>query len=137
MQAIYVPAHRDQLEALLSAHASEPIDLMLVESIAAWCSERGTANPPDPIAMAVRCGETERAGVLIRSMIRGDRMHSAIDRMLLGDHDDLPEQLRGNPALFLSHLVLHELAHLTNNWGQEREDDCDRWAFARLFRKAD
>jgi hypothetical protein len=109
---------------------------MLVESVAAWCSERGAENPPDPIAMALRCGETRRAGVLIQSSIRDDRMQSAIDRMLFGDHGDLPDQLRGNAALFLSHLVLHELAHLTNNWGQEREDDCDRWAFERLFGRA-
>lgn len=33
---------------------------------------------------------------------------------------------------FLNHLVLHEIAHIKNRWGQNKETDCDIWAFERL-----
>jgi hypothetical protein len=137
MQATDVRSHKERLEALLATHSTEPIDLMLVESVAAWCAARGERNPVDPIAMAVRCGETRRAGILVQTPLRSDRIQSAIDRMIFGDHGDLPQKLENDQALFLSHLVLHELAHLANGWGQEREDDCDRWAFQRLLGNAD
>lgn len=36
----------------------------------------------------------------------------------------------------MKHLVLHEVAHIKHNWGQDREKDCDRWAFNQLKRWA-
>lgn len=36
----------------------------------------------------------------------------------------------------LKHLVLHDVAHIKHNWKQDREKDCDRWAFDQLKRWA-
>ncbi len=36
----------------------------------------------------------------------------------------------------LKHLVLHEVAHIKHDWRQDREKDCDRWAFNQLKRWA-
>jgi hypothetical protein len=41
-------------------------------------------------------------------------------------------QVLSTTEKFLEHLVLHELAHLQNDWGQERENDCDAWAFEKM-----
>jgi hypothetical protein len=34
--------------------------------------------------------------------------------------------------LYLKHLVLHEVAHIVNNWPQSKETDCDLWAIRQL-----
>lgn len=33
-----------------------------------------------------------------------------------------------NEIEFLEHLVLHEIAHIKNNWTQQKETECDLWA---------
>ena len=35
-------------------------------------------------------------------------------------------------AVYLKHLVLHEVAHAANNWPQSMETECDLWALAKL-----
>jgi hypothetical protein len=32
------------------------------------------------------------------------------------------------PLYYLTHLVLHEVAHIKHNWQQNHETDCDLWA---------
>lgn len=54
-----------------------------------------------------------------------------LGRLDFGGHSR-ERSLLVNPKLFLRHTVLHELAHLENNWGQAYEDECDSWAFERL-----
>jgi len=30
------------------------------------------------------------------------------------------------------HLSPHEIAHIVNNWPQDKKDDCDQWAFSKM-----
>ena len=117
MRIASVEPHRPHLEAIIAAHADEPVDLFIVESIPAWCKERGGIDPPDPLGMAIRCAETKRAGILIRREMSEDAIQGTLDRLMLGNHGDFPEKVDSS-ELYLSHLVLHELAHLINSWGE-------------------
>ena len=36
------------------------------------------------------------------------------------------------PLEFLKHLVLHEVAHIKNDWHQDRETDCDLWVYDQM-----
>jgi hypothetical protein len=64
-----------------------------------------------------------------------DWVASIIDRIEYGGFIRAREVL-DSPETFLCHLVLHELAHLENNWGQDQEGQCDAWAFEKLGLKA-
>lgn len=33
---------------------------------------------------------------------------------------------------YLEHLVLHEVAHIKNNWTNDRETECDLWVYEQL-----
>lgn len=57
---------------------------------------------------------------------------SSTDRIENCGFESATKQLRTNDEDFLVHLLLHELAHLLNNWPQERECDCDKWAFEEM-----
>jgi hypothetical protein len=122
--------YRKRLEKIISENAPEQVDLMVVESVRKWCEERGGINPPDPLGMAIRCVETGRAGILLRASMSAGDIQSTIDRIEFGPSCDLAPRLN-SPFIYLAHLVLHELAHL-RGLEQEREDDCDQWAFDRL-----
>lgn len=123
---------RSQLEALLVRQSTSPVDLLIVPNIAEWAAANQCLNAQgDPPAMAVRFS-TGKGGILIRQVMNSAQVRSVIDRIAwAGRHPDAYTILC-TEVVFLSHLVLHELAHLTNDWGQDREDDCDDWAFARL-----
>jgi hypothetical protein len=124
---------RSELDLLLAEHASEPVELRIVPDIAAWAAERqGNLNPhANPVGLAVRDGTTNAAVILLRREISEVRANAIVQRVLLGGHSLVTERLN-SPGALAKHLVLHELAHLENNWGQEHEDACDAWAFERM-----
>jgi hypothetical protein len=122
---------RPMLEAELKAHARQPVDLVVVDDVAEWASSRkgnATGNPP---AMAIADPSSGRWGIVLRRTIDAPWVASILDRIEVGANCKAREVL-STPQLFARHLVLHELAHLENEWGQERENDCDAWAFERM-----
>lgn len=81
--------------------------------------------------MAIVDGESGDWGILLRQRINADWVQSILSRIEFGGFWKTRRVLT-TPEQFLEHLVLHELAHLENNWGQERESDCDAWAFEKM-----
>jgi hypothetical protein len=122
---------RPELELLVNQYASEPVELRIVPDIAEWASGRSGNLFRNPVALAVRDSETNGAAILLRREITEDRAESIVLRILLGGHLSVRKRI-DSPTALARHLVLHELAHLVNDWGQEYEDKCDAWAFDRL-----
>ena len=124
-------AYRPLLESTIRANASRLAQLLIVHDIAEWAAIRNGNCQTNPIAMAVTDGETGAWGILLRRSIDQSQISSVLDRIEFGGFHSVREILSSSEA-FLSHTVLHELAHLENTWGQDREESCDEWAFSRL-----
>ena len=122
---------RPDLEALLAEHASEPVTLLIVPSVGDWAKDKVAGFTCDPAGLALRAHGTSAATIVVRHKITEEQADSIVGRTLLGGHPQAFHRL-GTPEQFARHLILHELAHLENNWGQDREDECDTWAFDRL-----
>ena len=122
--------YRPALEAQIRAYASRPVELLIVDDIATWAAERGGSRQSNPIAMAITDGESGAWAILLRRSVDRARVRSVLDRIEIGG--SLHREVLMSPEVFLRHTVLHELAHLENGWGQDREDDCDEWASARF-----
>jgi hypothetical protein len=71
------------------------------------------------------------AVVVMRSTYEAGHLEEQASALLCAGWEDQAAEVK-DPGLFLRFLVLHELAHLTNNWGQEHEQDCNEWAFKKL-----
>jgi len=123
--------YRARLEALVQRYASRPVHLFVVDDIEEWASKRSGNVKGNPPATSVVDSKTGAWGIVIRRCIDRPWMKSIIDRVELSGIQDSARTL-SKPEVFLRHLVLHELAHLENGWGQERENDCDVWAYERL-----
>lgn len=122
---------RASLETTLEQHAERPVDLLIVPDIEAWSKGRCSNAKGNPIAVAIVDGATGGWGILLRQDIDESSVRSVLDRIAFGGHHDVYKRLT-TPAVFLQHLVLHELAHLSHGWDQTHENDCDDWAFERL-----
>jgi hypothetical protein len=132
MHIVDTEDHRDKLEAVIRAHSPRPADLLIVPRVAEWCAERNGECSGDPIAMAITDGASGHWGILLRRHLTESAIDNVFSRMEIGGHFwNCREQLR-DPTQFLKHTVLHELAHLANDWSQDRENECDQWAFERL-----
>jgi hypothetical protein len=123
--------YRGLLEQELAENGTRPIDLMIVDDIAQWAEARTGNCHGNPPAMAVVDEASGCWGVLLRRSIDSAWVASIISRVECGGFLQARAVL-SSPEVFLRHTVLHELAHLENGWGQDREDDCDEWAFDRL-----
>lgn len=132
MKALVVEQHREQLELELTRHASRPVGLLTVPDIATWATENGVRISGNPVATSL----AERNGsgwlILMRSELTETALGGVLGRLDAQGYWTETSGFRNEPLKFLRHLVLHELAHLENNWDQSHEDECDEWAFARI-----
>ena len=119
------------LEAEIRRYASRPVDLLIVDDIAQWAATRKGNAKGNPVAMAITDGETSAWGILLCRQIDAAWVSSVISRREFGGFLRTRDVLH-TPEIFLRHVVILELAHLENNWGQEHEEDCDAWAFDKL-----
>lgn len=127
-----VAAYLPNLEALLAEHATQPTAVVLVKDVESWAAENRLKVQGNPIGTCFDSrGELPRR-IVIRESISEEGVGGVLGRLDFRGYWVETRTLRSDPVAFLGHLLLHELAHLENNWGQEREDDCDAWAFSRL-----
>jgi len=124
---IDVESHRRYLEELISDHVDAK--LTIVSSRAEndgrlgrckW----GRAGQQDEILLPSQITENEAENCLIALAMRGDQNNQP---NLNEDADRIDSGIE-----FLTHLVLHEIAHVRNRWGQDKETDCDIWAHFEL-----
>ncbi len=127
--------YRDILAAEIAKNYHAPVELIFVKDVAEWLSERSGDCTNNPVAVSIQDSESGGYGIIIRKEIDADRVTSIIGRVHFGGFLDAADIL-STPETFMRHLVLHELAHISNNWPQERENDCDAWAFVRLTSRA-
>jgi hypothetical protein len=123
--------YRSILEAEICRQTDHAFELLIVNDVAEWAAERSGSIKNNPPASAVVDGETGTWGILLRRTIDDNWVNSILDRIEFGGFCRTKEVLN-TPEIFLRHLVLHEVAHLTNDWCQENENDCDAWAFMKL-----
>lgn len=121
--------------AKIKENCEYPVEIIFVPDIAEWASSRCENLNGNPVAMAARDKATNGLCILIRQTIDELQVDSILSRMEFGGFDHA-RTILSSPEQFMLHLALHELAHLTNNWGQAQEDDCDKWAFERLTSRA-
>ncbi|MBI2350870.1 MAG: hypothetical protein HYV00_05240, partial [Deltaproteobacteria bacterium] len=101
--------HRRTLERVIQEHGMERAELLIVDDIAEWQANRGTPISSNPIAMAVKDGQTGAWGILLRRHIDSGRVESVLGMM------EVRGFLKARLLLdisesFLEHTVLHELA---------------------------
>ena len=123
--------HRRTLERVIREHGWEHAELLIVDDVAEWQASRGTRMPSNPIAMAVKDGQTGAWGILLRRRIDSRRVESVLGMMEVRGFLKA-RILLDTTERFLEHTVLHELAHLNNGWGHDRDADCDEWAFEKM-----
>lgn len=111
----------------------------IVPDVASWCEGNAIEGPREgegisPIAMCVYGSSGEPARILLQEHIDSVRISSQVDALSLRGFDDASVAGLHDDAMFVKHLVLHEIAHVKNGWGQDKEVACDEWAFRELTR---
>lgn len=129
---IQVSDHRQILESAIRRHAMQEVAFEIVPDVAEWAKANHIIVTGNPIGTSIPVrGQLPRA-VVVRAKLNEEDMLAVLGRLDFRGHWSETRKMRKNPVMLLCHLVLHELAHLENNWDQSREDDGDDWAFERL-----
>lgn len=129
---IQVDDYREALELEIRRHAMQEISLEIVPDIAEWAKANHVVVKGNPIGTSIPVRGHLPRSVMVRAKLNEDDLAGVLGRLDVRGFWDETSEMRKSPLMFLRHLVLHELAHLENDWDQSREDDCDEWAFERL-----
>jgi len=123
--------YADGMRQQIKRFATLTIQLEIVDDVRQWCLENETAGCiGNPVGIAIGCTGGYLDGlILVRQKIDASLVRGVTSRIMIPS----AQSLLATPQAWLDFLVLHELAHLENKWGQEREDDCDSWAMERFL----
>jgi hypothetical protein len=132
MQIPDVEIYRSELEALVERFATKTVSLVSAEGVRSWAIANAYSVKGDPISAAFPPNRSHSFVIAIRRAIDERSIRSVVDGLAVTGFAKECKRLEGGALQFLSHTVLHELAHIENEWGQEFEAKCDHWAFARL-----
>jgi hypothetical protein len=119
------------LRQAVDRNCAESVQIIFIDDVDEWCVARNGQCAGNPPAMAIRYSPSNEAAILIRRGIDAVTVRGIKDRMFVCGLELLSARL-DEPEAFLTHLALHELAHLVNGWGQAQECDCDEWAFRAM-----
>lgn len=124
---LYAEGMRRQIERF----ATLAIQLEIVDDVQQWCVQHQTTDcKGNPAFRAVKCGGGTLEGIiLVQRRIEAPQLASITSRINI----PTAAALLATPQEWMNFQVLHELAHLENQWAQEREDDCDEWAMERFL----
>ena|SRR2546422_923857 len=132
MQSPEIDVHSLRVEVLglIQQFGPPRCELLLVDSVELWAQSLGLEEQdPFRAAMATTRRQDGVPFIVVLKRITEDIQGSVIGALLFRGFGSEADRLR-DPALFLEHLVLHEIAHLVLE--NPSESDCDRWAFDRL-----
>jgi hypothetical protein len=73
VEIVDIEAYRPALEAALRQHSPQPVDVLVVESIAEWCEQNGGSSAADPAGMAVTMKPNQAWRILLRRTILRER----------------------------------------------------------------
>ena len=113
MEIVDAEKYRVMLESELRSHASQSVELLIVEDIADWVASRNGNAKGNPPAMAVTDGATGGWAILSRRSIDSAWIASILSRIEFGGFHQT-RSILALPETLLRHTVLHQLAHLEN-----------------------
>lgn len=120
------------------AHHYVETEVLLVPDIAAWRAEHvicGSVGADDsnPIGQSLWGSEDAPNRILLKTPLAENVIQDHLFALYLSGFRRVHYAIEDN-ITFVKHLVLHEVAHIKHNWGQDHEKDCDRWALRQLRR---
>lgn len=134
MTVMDVAAHKALINRMVASYVDAEVDV--VPDVAEWCASHvrslnASAMSGNPSGKALwNCANGPN-----RILLRSPLTDKAIEDHLLGLYLRGFKRVYGviqDDVTFLKHLILHEVAHIKHNWGQDHEIDCDKWAFKEL-----
>ena len=85
----------------------------------------------NPIGKALWGSPSEPNRILLRQRLTAQHIDDHLLALFFRGFRQTYDVL-SNSRAFLSHLVLHEVAHIKHDWKQDHEVECDEWAFSNL-----
>ena len=125
MQDIDLTEYKEYIEGLVSKY---------VDAVIIFVETKEELN--NKIAMSLWNSPSEPNLIKLLKVISANEVDNHILALALrGRLKDKPELLNyadhiESPKDFVKHLTLHEIAHIKNNWLQDKETDCDLWAYS-------
>lgn len=127
MNDLHLPAHRALIEELVARYVAAEVRFVASkEEIGGKLGRSYWNSPTDPpvilLPECITAAEIEESLILLA--LRGKL---TCNEQLIEHADEI-----GTSFEYLKHLVLHEVAHIMNNWTQEQETDCDLWVWKQM-----
>jgi hypothetical protein len=134
MASIRPEEYRDYLWHIVTTTGAKVQELLIVDSVNEWAKHHGRGERNRLTPRAARCFDligSDKWLILLAAEITPQMQKSIRGRLQTCGYDISP--IAGERP-FLTHLLLHEVAHTLHP--DASEDECDEWAFAQLSKYA-
>lgn len=133
MEDIDLLEHGKRIAEIVGKHIVAKVEIVddVAKRFAEMSSNYNAQDLSNPIGKALWRSNTEPDRILLRRNLSGNDIENHVLALFLRGFRDVYEKLE-HAEDFVFHLVLHEVAHIKNDWDQTRENDCDKWAFQQL-----
>ena len=127
MNDLLVTEHRDLIEDLVAKH---------VDACVEFVKSKDDIN--GKLGQSLWGSATEKPLIQFPEQITGQEIEDSLMGLAVrGQVTENPQLVRhageiNSPLEYLKHLVLHEVAHIKNDWHQDRETDCDLWVYDQM-----
>jgi hypothetical protein len=131
MRDLDVQSHFSRIQALVARYVHARVEILPSKT-----------EMDDRLGRSMWSGPADMALIQLPSRISASEINDSLLALAIRGHITGNAKLTQHaeeietPEAYLEHLVLHEVAHIKNNWGQDRETDCDLWVYEQLHAAA-
>lgn len=130
MGDLLLTEHRSLIEAIVAGHIDARVEFV-----------KSKDDIGGKLGRSLWGSDTQKPLIQLPELITAQEIDDSIMALAVRGHvAEIPKLCRHadeikSPLDYLKHLVLHEVAHMKNDWHQDRETDCDLWVYEQMHKE--
>jgi hypothetical protein len=135
MKSLLLSKHKDYINDLVSYHIKATVEI--IDDVEKHFAETENAGKQDTnrifgtLGKALWKSPTKPDKILLQDAISTAEINDQLLAIVGRGFSDAYSIITTSRD-FMNHLVLHEVAHIKNDWDPSYEKECDEWAFEQL-----
>lgn len=127
---VHTQRHNEHVVHIINKYVDKTFEVKFVDDIRKWANHNNIELPGCSPFTPAACAWDKTFNRLIFVIAEEAHNDAITGRASNKFHSEV--KLLKTERDLVAFLILHELAHVIHGWGQDKEDECDMWAFEQM-----